>query len=108
MTTDVGLPKAESVRPSSADTWADGQPVAAEPQNWRRVATSRAVPQRSHALQPDVIGQLLIAGACVLLAGLAMAMGITSFHAQFTYIFATKRQWAPALLEALGLDAGAV
>jgi hypothetical protein len=44
----------------------------------------------------------------VLLAGLAAAMGITSFHAQFTYIFATKRQWAPALLEALGLDAGAV
>ena len=36
-----------------------------------------------------------------MLAGLAVA-------AQFTYIFATKRQWAPALLEALGLDAGAV
>ena len=35
-------------------------------------------------------------------------MGVTSFHAQFTYIFATKRQWAPAVLEALGLDAGAV
>ena len=35
-------------------------------------------------------------------------MGVTSFHAQFTYIFATKRQWAPPLLEALGLDAGAV
>jgi hypothetical protein len=72
------------------------------------VSSSWAVPQWSHVLHPDVVGQMLIAGACVLLAGLAAAMGITSFHAQFTYIFATKRQWAPALLEALGLDAGAV
>ena len=53
-------------------------------------------------------GRWLIAGSCVLLAGLAVAMGVTSFHAQFTYIFATKRQWTPALLEAIGLDAGAV
>ena len=56
----------------------------------------------------DVTARWLIGGACVLLAGLALAMGVTSFHAQFAYIFATKRQWAPAVLEALGLDAGAV
>ncbi len=73
----------------------------------RRAASARAT-QRYDLLRADVTGQLLIAGACVLLAGLAVGMGITSFHAQFTYIFATKRQWAPALLEALGLDAGAV
>ena len=44
----------------------------------------------------------------MLLAGLAAAMGVTSFHAQFTYVFAAKRQWAPSVLEAIGLDAGAV
>lgn len=53
-------------------------------------------------------GGLLIGGACILLASLAVAMGITSFHAQFAYILATKHQRLPSVLEALGLDAGAV
>jgi hypothetical protein len=66
------------------------------------------VPMPMRPVTTDATGRWLIAAACVLLAGLAVAMGVTSFHAQFTYIFATKRQWAPAILEALGLDAGAV
>src|SRR5215469_6365200 len=107
MTTDLEIPMAESVRPSSAEDWADGQPTSTTPNHHRSIAVSWAEPQ-TQAPTTDVIGQLLIGGACVLLAGLAAAMGITSFHAQFAYIFATKRQWAPALLEALGLDAGAV
>lgn len=108
MTTDLQFPALESVRPSSAGAWADGQPISAGPKHRRPVATSWTPPQWSRTPRADVVGQLLIALACVLLAGLAVAMGITSFHAQFTYIFATKRQWAPSLLEALGLDAGAV
>ncbi len=107
MTTDFGLPAAESVRPSGAPAWADGQPSTVAAKRQRRAPITWAA-QRYDLPRADVTGQLLIAGACVLLAGLAVAMGITSFHAQFTYIFATKRQWAPALLEALGLDAGAV
>src|SRR5215469_9301754 len=105
MTTDLRFLEPPSVRPSSAGAWADGQPITTGPKHRRAVAASWTPPQLSRPLRADVAGQSLIAGACVLLAGLAVAMGITSFHAQFTYIFATKRQWAPALLEALGLDA---
>jgi hypothetical protein len=35
-------------------------------------------------------------------------MGITSFHAQFAYVYATKHSYGPSFLEALGLDCGAV
>jgi hypothetical protein len=109
MTTDLEFPAPESVRPPSARAWADGQPITAGPKHRRLVApTQWAAPERSGPARGDVVGQLLIAGVCLLLVGLAVAMGVTSFHAQFTYIFATKRQWAPALLEALGLDTGAV
>jgi hypothetical protein len=108
MTTDLELP-AESVRPFSARARADGQPAAAGPKHRRSpVSNSWAAPEWARTPQGDVLGQMLIAAVCVLLVGLAVAMGVTSFHAQFTYIFATKRQWAPALLEALGLDTGAV
>jgi hypothetical protein len=74
--------------------------------------TSAAKPDDGSA-STDIAGKvtgsgLLIAGACVLLAALAVAMGITSFHAQFTYIYATKHQRVPSMLEALGLDCGAV
>jgi hypothetical protein len=53
-------------------------------------------------------GGVLISFAAVLLLLLATAMGVTSFHAQFAYIFATKHQRLPSVLEAIGLDAGAV
>jgi hypothetical protein len=109
MTTDLEYSAHESVRPPSAWAWADGQPTTTGPKHRRPVASaSWAAPQWQRPARGDVIGRLLIAGVCLLLVGLAVAMGVTSFHAQFTYIFATKRQWAPALLEALGLDAGAV
>jgi hypothetical protein len=107
MTTELEFPVPESVRPPSARARADGQPVTTGPKHRRLVSsTSWAAPEGP--AQGDVVGRLLMAGVCVLLVGLAVAMGVTSFHAQFAYIFATKRQWAPALLEALGLDTGAV
>jgi hypothetical protein len=108
MTTDLEFSQSENVRPQSVRAWADGQPGTTGPKHRRPATTSRATPRWAGRTGSDAIGQFLIAGCCLLLAGLAVAMGITSFHAQFTYIFATKRQWTPALLEALGLDAGAV
>src|SRR6266704_66954 len=53
-------------------------------------------------------GGVLLAAASLLLLALAIAMGITSFHAQYAYIFAAKRQHIASALEALGLDCGAV
>jgi hypothetical protein len=53
-------------------------------------------------------GRVLLGGASLLLAALAAAMGIVSWHAQFTFIDAVKHQDLPATLEALGLDAATV
>ncbi len=69
---------------------------------------AHAASGRARDRSADLTGRLLIAATCVLLAALAAAMGVTSFHAQFTYVFAAKRQWVPSVLEAAGLDAGAV
>ena len=56
----------------------------------------------------DGTGRLLIAAAALLLALLATAMGVVSWHAQFAFVYAIKHQRAAAALEALGLDCGAV
>jgi hypothetical protein len=56
----------------------------------------------------DGAGRLLIAVAALLLALLAVAMGVVSWHAQFAFVYAIKHQRAAAALEALGLDCGAV
>ncbi|MGH3272764.1 MAG: hypothetical protein ACRDNZ_00360 [Streptosporangiaceae bacterium] len=54
-------------------------------------------------------GGWLLAGAIVLLAGLAGAQGYVSWHAQVVFIEAQKHhQHAASVLEAFGLDAGAV
>jgi hypothetical protein len=53
-------------------------------------------------------GGLLLAGASVLLAAEAAAMGVVSWHAQYAFVYAAKHQHAASALEALGLDAGAV
>jgi len=50
---------------------------------------------------------LLTAAACLLLL-LAAAQGYVSFRAQYTFIDHTKRTHLPSMLEALGLDTGAV
>ncbi len=50
----------------------------------------------------------LLAGACLLLAALAGTMGVVSWHAQFAYVYAVKHEHLASVLEALGLDAGAV
>jgi hypothetical protein len=66
---------------------------------------------RPRAASRDGAGALnagLLAGACVLLAALAVTMGIVSWHAQYAYVFAVKHQHTASALEALGLDAGAV
>jgi hypothetical protein len=54
------------------------------------------------------VNSALLAGACLLLAALAVTMGIVSWHAQYTYVLAVKHQHTASALEALGLDAGAV
>jgi len=51
---------------------------------------------------------VLLATAALLLAGLAVAMGVVSWHAQYAYIFAVKHERTASALEALGLDCGAV
>jgi len=48
----------------------------------------------------------LLAGACVLLVGLAVTMGVVSWHAQYVFVLAAKHQRLAAALE--GLDTGAV
>src|SRR5262245_4820792 len=50
---------------------------------------------------------LLISAACLLLL-LAAAQGYVSFRAQYAFIDHTKRTHLPSMLEALGLDTGAV
>jgi hypothetical protein len=54
------------------------------------------------------VGPGLLACAAALLAALAAAMGIVSWRAQYTFVFAVKHQGLAAALESLGLDAGAV
>ncbi len=51
---------------------------------------------------------LLLGTASLLLTGLAAAMGVVSWHAQYAFIFSVKHQQVASALEALGLDCGAV
>ena len=53
-------------------------------------------------------GGVLITAAGLLLLALAAAMGAVSWHAQFAFIYAIKHVRVAAVLEALGLDCGAV
>jgi hypothetical protein len=53
-------------------------------------------------------GAILLCCAALLLLGLAAAQGYVSWRAQYGYIFAAKREHLPSVLEALGLDTGAV
>jgi hypothetical protein len=70
---------------------------------WRRRSRRPAEPGGGrHA------GALLLAGASVLLAVEAAAMGVVSWHAQYAFVFAAKHQHTASALQALGLDAGAV
>lgn len=60
------------------------------------------------ARKRDVAGGLLLGGASLLLLALAAAQGYVSFRAQYTFIHEIKRENTASMLEALGLDAGAV
>jgi hypothetical protein len=51
---------------------------------------------------------VLIASAALLLAALAAAEGIVSWHGQYSFLIAIKHQELSAALEALGPDCGAV
>ena len=108
MTTERTFAALSVLGSPTGDVTANGQAAHPGPKHARPTTPAPNPAKRGPAARTDVTGRWLIGGACLLLAGLAVAMGITSFHAQFTYIFATKRQWTPAVLEALGLDAGAV
>jgi len=108
MTADRAFAALPVLEAPVADVTANGQAAHSRPRHARLADPVLSTPRRVSATGNDTTGRWLIAGVWLLLACLAVAMGVTSFHAQFTYIFATKRQWAPAVLEALGLDAGAV
>jgi hypothetical protein len=53
-------------------------------------------------------GAILLCCAALLLLGLAAAQGYVSWRAQYGFVFAAKREHWPSVLEALGLDTGAV
>jgi hypothetical protein len=57
---------------------------------------------------PRVKGGGLLAAACCLLLLLAAAQGYVSFRAQYAFVDHAKRAQVPSVLEALGLDTGAV
>jgi hypothetical protein len=66
-------------------------------------------PPANHAGQPPRAkgGGLLAAAACLLLL-LAAAQGYVSFRAQYAFVDHAKHTRIPSVLEALGLDTGAV
>jgi hypothetical protein len=53
-------------------------------------------------------GGALLAVASVLLLALAAAQGYVSFRAQYTFVDHAKHSQVPSMLEALGLDTGAI
>jgi hypothetical protein len=96
----------------------DARPVAAAPEAGSGpVVITRPTPRWPFITSPrtqtmsdgrDGPARLLIAVAALLLALLAVAMGVVSWHAQFAFVYAIKHQRIAAALEALGLDCGAV
>jgi hypothetical protein len=63
-------------------------------------------PAPDHRKRPP--GTILLCCAALLLFGLAVAQGYVSWRAQYNFVFAAKREHLPSVLEALGLDTGAV
>jgi hypothetical protein len=90
-----------NLQPPTTDAWRNGNGVTPVPMATRPVTIAPAIDRERATAATDVTGRWLIAGACVLLAGIAVAMGVTSFHAQFTYIFAAKRQLGPGSLSGI-------
>jgi hypothetical protein len=85
---------------------ANGHVVISRPTfRWPFITTPR---DRAMTGEKDGAGGLLIGVAGLLLAALAVAMGVVSWHAQYAFIYAIKHQPLTAALEALGLDCGAV
>ena len=85
----------------------NGKPFPSQP--WPRQEAKPPAPQRRAPQSPPVSsGAVLITLAGLLLLALAVAMGITSFHAQFAYILPQSTATVRSILEALGLDCGAV
>jgi hypothetical protein len=85
---------------------ANGHVVISRPTlRWPFITTPR---DETMTKAKDRTGGVLIAVAGLLLAALAVAMGIVSWHAQFAFVYAIKHQRLAASLEALGLDCGAV
>jgi hypothetical protein len=88
-----------------------GQGTANSPERIaRRQSRQEARPGASPARQKEQRGggTWLLVVASVLLLLLAAAQGYVSFRAQYTFIDQAKHAHIPSLLEALGLDTGAV
>ena len=88
---------------SSGTRW---QPPSETDRQWpvpfgNRPASSAGQPSRVKG------GSLLAAASCLLLL-LAAAQGYVSFRAQYAFVDHAKRARIPSVLEALGLDTGAV
>lgn len=97
-------PSAGSVRTPARDL-GDAITAVGPPSLWLTRASAAG---HGDAARGSGVSGVLLAMAALLLAGLATAMGIVSWHAQYAFIFSVKHQPAASALEALGLDAGAV
>jgi hypothetical protein len=74
----------------------------------RRPVPSGNPPVSGTGQPPRVKGGVLLAAASCLLLLLAAAQGYVSFRAQYAFVDHAKRARIPSVLEALGLDTGAV
>ena len=74
----------------------------------RYMRTHRYQRGATHGTLPGRNGAVLLMAAAFLLLLLAAAQGYVSFRAQYAFIDHAKRSRLPSMLEALGLDTGAV
>jgi hypothetical protein len=95
----AGSPLRTQIQPPS--------PTQAHPQ-FHSPAESGASPVPNTGGAPHGPGASLLAAASGLLFLLAAAQGYVSFRAQYAFVDHAKRAHVPSILEALGLDTGAV
>jgi hypothetical protein len=108
-----GQPQAPPFTAAAVNGQAAGSPPGTRLQPPSETDDRRSVPSgypsASNAGQPPRVkgGGLLAAASCLLLL-LAAAQGYVSFRAQYAFVDHAKRARVPSVLEALGLDTGAV
>jgi hypothetical protein len=108
-----GRPQAPPHAAAAVNGPAAGPPPGTSPQppsetDGRRPVPSGDPPMGNAGQPPRVRGGSLLAAASCLLLLLAAAQGYVSFRAQYAFVDHAKRARLPSVLEALGLDTGAV